>query len=160
MRNNFWAGRTFESPSDINVQCREWLRKVNSQVHGTTHEIPLHRMKDERLNRLSTVPPYMTRKEESRKISRDCYVSYKGNRYSVPWKYAGRKCRIIEESATLKIQVDSSIVADHAILTGTGRISRKKEHFEGLLKAIRDENSAVYGQMVETRDLKRYEEVS
>ena len=60
----------------------------------------------------------------------------------------------------MKIQVDSTIVADHAILTGTGRISRKKEHFEGLLKAIREENSAVYGQMVETRDLKRYEEVS
>ena len=160
LRYNFWSGRTFESLSDINVQCREWLKKVNSQVHGTTHEIPLHRMKDERLNPLSTVPPYMTRKEESRKISRDCYVSYKGNRYSVPWKYAGRECRIIEESATLKIQVDSTIVADHAILTGTGRISRKKEHFEGLLKAIREENSAVYGQMVETRDLKRYEEVS
>ena len=29
-----------------------------------------------------------------------------------------------------------------------------------LLKAIREENSAIYGQMVETRDLKRYEEVS
>ena len=40
------------------------------------------------------------------------------------------------------------------------RISRKREHFDGLLKAIREENSAVYGQMVETRDLKRYEEVS
>ncbi len=35
----------------------------------------------------------------------------------------------------------------------------KKEHFEGLLKAIRDENSAVYGQIVETRDLKKCEDV-
>ncbi len=160
VRNNFWAGRTFESPSDINVQCREWLRKVNSQIHGTTHEIPVERLKKESLNPLSSVPAYMTRKEESRKISRDCYVSYKGNRYSVPWKYAGRECRIIEESALVKIEIDSSIVAEHSLIPGTGRISRKKEHFEGLLKAIREENSAVYGQMVETRDLKRYEEVS
>ena len=118
--------------------------------------------KDEKesLSPLSSVPAYMTRKEEIRKVSRDCYVSYKGNRYSVPWKYTGRECRIIEESATLRIEIDSSIVADHSILSGTGRISRKKEHFEGLLKAIREENSAVYGQMVETRDLKRYEEVA
>lgn len=43
---------------------------------------------------------------------------------------------------------------------GTGRISRNKEHFEGLLKAVKEENSAIYGQMVETRDLKRYEEVA
>jgi hypothetical protein len=66
---------------------------------------------------------------------------------------------VIEESTTLKIQVDSSIVADHAILTGTGRISRKKEHSECLLKEIREENSTVYSQAVETRDLKRYEDV-
>ena len=38
--------------------------------------------------------------------------------------------------------------------------SRKNEHFEGLLKAIRDENSAIYEQMVETRDLSKYEDVA
>ena len=160
LRYNFWTGKSFESISDINVQCMEWLKKVNSHIHGTTHEIPVERLKKESLNPLSAVPAYMTRKEESRKISRDCYVSYKGNRYSVPWKYAGRECRIIEESALVKIEIDSGIVADHAILKGTGRISRNKDHFEGLLKAIKEENSAVYSQEVETRDLKRYEEVS
>ena len=159
LRYNFWTGRSFDSLPDINAQCQVWLHKVNSQVHGTTHEIPLQRLKDEKLNPLSNVPAYMTRKEESRKVSRDCYISFKGNRYSVPWKYAGRECRIIEESSTLKIEVDATIVADHLILSGTGRISRKKEHFEGLLKAIREENSAVYGQIVETRDLKKYEDV-
>ncbi len=160
LRYNFWVGRSFESLSDINVQCGEWLNRVNSQIHGTTHEIPVERLKKESLNQLSSVPTYMTRREESRKISRDCCVSYKGNRYSVPWKYAGRECRIIEESSIIKLEIDSGIVADHAILTGTGRTSRSKDHFEGLLKAIREENSAVYSQAVETRDLKRYEEVA
>ena len=84
VRNNFWAGRSFEYLSDINVQCREWLRKVNAQVHGTTHEIPLERLKDEKLNPLSTVPAYMTRKEEIRKVSRDCYVSYRGTGIPFP----------------------------------------------------------------------------
>ena len=88
LRNNFFNGRTFSDLNDLNNQCREWLQKVNSQVHGTTHEIPYQRLKDKKLNPLSTVPAYMTRREESRKISRDCYVSYKGNKYSVPWKYA------------------------------------------------------------------------
>ena len=160
LRYNFFNGRTFEDLNNINIQCAEWLNRVNSQIHGTTHEILAERLKKETLNPLSSVPVYMIRKEESRKVSRDCYISYKGNRYSVPWKYAGRECRIIEESALVRIEIDSSIVAVHEILPGTGRISRKKEHFEGLLKAIREENSAVYGQMVETRDLKRYEEVS
>ena len=90
----------------------------------------------------------MTRKEEMRKVSRDCYVSYKGNRYSVPWKYAGRESRIIEESSILKIEIDSVVVADHSILTGTGRISRNKEHFEGLLKAVREENLTILGCLI------------
>ena len=119
----------------------------------------MQRLKDEKLNPLTNVPPYMIRREESRKISRDCYVSYKGNRYSVPWKYTGRECSVIEESSTLKIQIDATIVADHSILSGTGRISRKKEHFESLLKAIWDEHSAVYSQAIETRDLKKYEDL-
>ena len=160
LRYNFFNGRTFTDLNNINIQCTEWLNRVNSQIHGTTHEIPVERLKKESLNQLSSIPAYMTRKEESRKVSRDCYVSYKGNRYSVPWKYAGRECRIIEESELVKIEIDSGIVADHAILKGTGRISRNKDHFEGLLKAIKEENSAVYSQEVETRDLKRYEEVS
>ena len=45
----------------------------------------------------------MIRKKESRKISRDCYISYKGNGYSVPWKYARRECRIIEKSALVRV---------------------------------------------------------
>ena len=159
-RYNFFNGRTFSDLNDINMQCNEWLHKVNSQLHGTTHEIPVERLKKESLNPLSTVLGYMTRKEEMRKVSRDCYVSYKGNRYSVPWKYAGRECRFIEESSILKIEIDSIVAASHEIITGTGRISRNKEYFEGLLKAVREENSAIYEQHVETRDLKKYEEVS
>lgn len=75
--------------NDLNNQCREWLKKVNSQVHGTTHVIPNDRLKNEKLNPLISVPAYLIRQENTRKISRDCYVSYKGNRYSVPWIYAG-----------------------------------------------------------------------
>ena len=159
LRYNFFNGRVFSDLNDINMQCNEWLKRINSQVHGTTHEIPVERLKNESLNPLSTVPGYMTRKEEMRKVSRDCYVSYKGNRYSVPWKYAGRESKIIEESSIIRIEIDSIVVASHEIITGTGRISRKKEHFEGLLKAVREENSIIYEQHVETRDLKRYEEV-
>ncbi len=160
LKYNFFNGRTFSDINDINRQCHEWLERVNSQKHGTTHEIPKERLRLEKLNQISAVPSYMTRKEETRKVSRECYVSYRGNKYSVPWKYAGRECSIVEEFSHVKIEIDSETVADHEILQGTGRISRKKKHFEGLLKAIHEENSIVYSQMVEQRDLKRYEEVS
>ena len=158
LRYNFWAGRSFESLPDINAQCQEWLQRVNSRIHGTTHEIPYERLRKEQLNPMDSVQEYSVRIEDVRKISRDCYVSYKGNRYSVPWVHAGRAARVIE-SSILKIQVDSRIVAEHEILPGTGRISRNKEHFEGLLKAIRDQNIGNFQARVEKRDLSEYEEV-
>ncbi|MCL5439627.1 MAG: IS21 family transposase [Candidatus Thermoplasmatota archaeon] len=159
VRYNFWAGRSFSDLNDINRQCIEWLNKVNAQIHGTTHRIPVDLLPMENLNTIDRTPEYFTRREETRKISRDCYISWKGNRYSVPWIYAGREALVTEESL-LRIRVDSNIIAEHEILPGSGRISRNKKHFEGLLKAIRDENTALYTQMVEKRDLSRYEEAS
>ena len=55
LRYSFFNGRTFSALNDINSQCMEWLNKVNSQVHGTTHEIPVERLPKEKLNQLSAV---------------------------------------------------------------------------------------------------------
>ena len=38
LRYNFFNGRTFPNLNDLNNQCREWLQKVTSLVHGTTHD--------------------------------------------------------------------------------------------------------------------------
>ena len=73
---------------------------------------------------MDSVPEYFTRKEEPRKVPRGCYVSWNGNRYSVPWIYAGREALVTEES-TLTVQLNSQVIAEHVILRGTGRISRK-----------------------------------
>ena len=78
------------------------------------------------------------------------------NRYSVPWVCAGREALVTEES-TLRVKVDSHIIAEHEILSGTGRISRNKEHFKGLLKTIRDDNVSKFEAGVEKRDPSEYE---
>ena len=53
--------------------------------------------------------------------------------------------------------MDSHVIAENEILPGTGRISRKKEHFEGLFKTMRDDNVSRFETMVEKRDLSQYE---
>ncbi len=156
VKGNFFNGRIFESLSDVNAQASEWMRKVNSQVHGTTGRIPVEALREENLNPMNTVPEYDPHVSVTRKVSRECYVWYKGNRYSFPWKYAGRECTVTEDNGKIGITVDSETV-EHDILPGSGRISRKREHFEGLLKSIREENIEQYGQVVEKRDLSKYE---
>lgn len=139
VKGNFLAGRKFSSLDEINGQRLAWLEKVNSQPHGTTHEVPKERLKDENLRPIEGKPEYVVYLTDVRKVSRDCYVSYMGNRYSVPYKFAGREATIKECNGKLQALIDGEIVGEHEFLAGKGRVSRKKEHFKGLLKEILQE---------------------
>ena len=41
VKRDFFMGGKFSSFSDLNSQLQTWLSRVNSAVHGTTHEITL-----------------------------------------------------------------------------------------------------------------------
>jgi transposase len=156
IRNNFFNGREFSSLQDINIQCSQWLEKVNSRVHGTTGRVPTELLNEEHLHPVDAIPEFIYTIKTERKVSRECFVHYNGNRYSFHWKHAGRVASVEEEGSTLKIKVGDDLY-EHDILPGTGRISRKEEHFEGLLTAIKERNIHNYGIQVEKRDLKQYE---
>lgn len=68
---------------NLNVKVLGWIKRVNSSVHRTTHEISLEHFKKENLASLDQVPAYRVVEKETRKVSRDRYVSYLGNKYSV-----------------------------------------------------------------------------
>ncbi len=142
VRRDFFLGRSFASIQDMNSQALLWLNRVNSSIHGTTHEIPLERLKSEELKPIDFIPEYLVIREEARKISRDCFISYLGNKYSVPYKFAGREATLQVFDSKFRVIVGGEQVCEHEILTGSGRESRNKEHFRGLLSEILKENKA------------------
>lgn len=171
VRRDFFLGGSFSSVSDINVQAISWLKRVNSSVHGTTHEIPLDRLKIEELKPIGGVPEYLVIREETRTISRDCFISYIGNQYSVPYRFAGREATLTIFNGKFSVIVGGEAVCEHEILAGSGRVSRVKEHFKGLMSEILKENKAAMskpGQSilkfesieVEKRSLSVYEALS
>ena len=156
IRGNFWNGRVFSSLQDLNGQALQWCNRVNGQVHRTTGAVPFDRLPMEHLNPIQGHPAYAPHVTDTRRVSRDCYVSYYGNRYSVPWKHAGRESTVTESQGRLSVTVDGAVVAQHEVLQGTGRISRNSDHFDGLLKKVREQNLRQYGD-VEKRDLSVYD---
>jgi hypothetical protein len=86
VKHNFLYGRAFHSFDELNSQAFQWLRKVNNQVHGITHEIPAIRLLSEGLTPYNSFPPYTLSRNYQRKISKDYYISLYGNRYSIPWQ--------------------------------------------------------------------------
>ncbi|MCX6699230.1 MAG: IS21 family transposase [Methanomicrobiales archaeon] len=170
VKDNFIYGRIFSSIDDLNNQARQWMEKVNHQVHGTTFEIPADRFPKENLRSISSIPPYLIKRYEERLISKDCYVSLYGNRYSVPWQYARRNAGVEVIDQRVLIAVDGTVICEHPLLEGRHETSRKKEHFEGLLKAIRDETrgkmppvitrtTTVSTSSVEKRSLSEYDQL-
>ena len=83
VKKDFFMGGRFTSFSDLNSQLQKWLSRVNSMPNGTTHEAPIERFKQENLQKIGNAPSYRNRREESRKISRDSFVSCLVNHYSV-----------------------------------------------------------------------------
>jgi len=141
VKRDFFLGGKFSSLENLNHQALEWLKRVNSSVHGTTHEIPLERFKMENLIPLDQVPTYRVVKIETRKVSRDCYISYLGNKYSVPYQFAGRTVKLNISEGNFQVYVDNENICEHEILPGNCRVARKKEHFQGLLSEVLKENS-------------------
>jgi hypothetical protein len=116
------------------------------------------------------IPVYVVNRECLRKVSRDAYLSYNGNRYSVPYRFAGREARLQIIANCIKVYVGSELICEHEIMTGNGRICREKEHFRGLLSEVLKENKIRMNQhpsilkfgdaMVETRSLSIYDKFS
>lgn len=144
IKENFLYGRFFSSIDDLNNRAYEWMEKVNHQVHGTTLEVPYIRHKEEQLCPISSIPPYQIKRRFERIISKDSFISLFGNRYSVPWKYARQNAIVEVAGNRVIVAVDGEVICEHNLLSGKNELSKNKEHFEGLLKAVRDES---YGKM-------------
>ena len=138
VRRNFLCslqGREPHSIDELNAAMRSWVWEVaNQRVHGTTHCIVQQRWQAERAH-LQTAAgrlPYPYAEEELRRVSRDAYVAWQGNRYSVPWTYAGQQVRVREQSGVIEVYAGDRQIAVHARLLGQHRIAAQSIHHAGI----------------------------
>ncbi len=77
---------------------------ANTRIHGTTQEVPFDRLKREleNLNPLRD-EDYALEHSEARKSTKDCYLSFDGNRYSVPYQYSCRDLIVRQRGEELRI---------------------------------------------------------
>ncbi|WP_419884107.1 Mu transposase domain-containing protein [Peribacillus sp. B-H-3] len=104
-----------------------------------------------------------------REVSRDCFISYLGKKYSVPFRYAGHKVKVkVTLDHQIEIYDEKECVAKHPILTGKTSVHVKLEHYEGLHKTGKEQehenptglaakdSGNVPPPIVETRSLASY----
>lgn len=145
VKEHFFLGRAFTGLGDLNRQAQKWSNTVNTErIHSTTGVIPLDRLAEEQLHPLDARPTFPVTISETRQVSRECFVSFGGNRYSVPWRFASREAQLRVRDRELLIEIDNQEVCRHELRSGSGAVVRVKEHFAGLYSATRQRNLSEY----------------
>ena len=113
VRENFMIGIKYNSLSDLNSQAHAWCNKINAKIHGTTNERPIDRLSEENL--LPLKREYIIDKMNLRRVEKDCFISYAGNKYSVPAEYVGknvtvRRCDTVREAVYERIKKNLEIL--------------------------------------------------
>lgn len=133
IETHFIAGSSFEDFLDLQNKLKEFQKNVNQRIHSTTKTKPFELFDKEKSSLLS-LPEYryVGVKEDTRKVSYDCLISYNGSRYSVPWMFAGKFVWIkISKGYYLQIYSQSNkLIAQHQISVKKGSTIIIQEHYK------------------------------
>lgn len=135
LRVSFLCGRTGSGVADLRSQLHVWTAEVAlPRVHGTTHRVVREAWEEERphLLPLAGRPAFPYLPTVVRRVSRDAYVSYQGNRYSVPWAAAGAEVTLQEVSGQLEVRQGREVLAVHSLTGGRHQVITVPAHHEGL----------------------------
>ena len=123
IREDFFLGRSFRSPDDLNEQFRQWLDQVaNARIHATTHRVVCEHFAEERPS-LQPLPagPFQAVLRLERRVTRDGMVSVDGNLYSVSDTTRRRPVEVHSTTDEVRILEDGQVVAVHPVMDGRGQ---------------------------------------
>ncbi len=156
VRGNFWPGLHFRDLEDLNAQALAWLNTTaNRRVHGTTGEVPFTRLRLEGLQPADEAPSYDTSVLTTRRSSKDCFISYAGNLYSVPAAYARKtlQVKITEAEELVTCSEGGDVLARHRVLFGRQERSLQAEHYRGLGRPVSGvEQTSAVQEMIRPAD--------
>jgi transposase len=167
---SFLSSHTFLDRKHLATEVAAWDHAYNSRVHSTTGQAPYDRFELERPYLLPLPEePFFYARTEVRRISRDCFVSFEGNRYSAPAAYAGAevKVRATPTEVHLLSREGAMICAHRRRERGLGVTVMVEEHYRGVPGAERAfshleklQEMGLSPFQVEKRDLSVYEAVA
>src|SRR5260370_16598346 len=81
---------------------------------------------------------------EDRRVAKDCLWSYRGNRYSVPFRFAGKTLLVREPVSGGRIEIysDIKVIAEHRLAEGRGVMVTDPAHYAGLAEQRRPRGPA------------------
>src|SRR5579863_449427 len=120
--------------AELNRQARAWCDPVSERLHPTTRAVPRERWPREPLLPIAGRPDYDTSYVSHRLVMKDCLISYQGNRYSVPWLFAGKTVTVRQtlDAGLIRIFHQQDRIAEHELAAGKGAMVIDPSHYGSL----------------------------
>lgn len=132
LETHFIAGGSFANFLDLAAKLKVFQRTVNTKLHATIKTTPEELIGEDR-KAFSALPDsrYVGIKEETRKVTADCLLSFGGSRYSVPWPFAGKLVWVkLSKGYFLEIYSQANaLIAAHVVSTKKGSVVLEKAHY-------------------------------
>jgi transposase len=132
LETHFIAGASFESFPDLLAKLKAFEHTVNARPHATLKVAPEKLLAKDR-EAFSALPPtrYVGIKEETRKVTCDCLISYGSSRYSVPWPFAGKHVWVkVSKGYFLEVYSQANaLIAVHTLSLKKGAVILEKTHY-------------------------------
>jgi hypothetical protein len=141
------------------------LLYVISKPHGRTGEIPLSALKTEQLLVLPAQEIRDKHRWETRKVTRDGFISFDGAKYGTPWQYSGRELRVRTCGDWFEAYDGEVRIVQHKIEYASGKMVWLKGQYEGLAERNGIASPFSYARQwedssVEIRPLSIYDKVA
>ncbi|NVN91803.1 MAG: IS21 family transposase [Desulfuromonadales bacterium] len=117
LRENFWRGYSYRSLSQANEDVVTWITETAHQrIHGTYRQQVKIRWEQE-IPHLGPIPAtdYDTSLRFSRKVYKDCLISFGGNRYYVTPQVVGKRVLLKIKNGVMRIYFDADLLAVYQI---------------------------------------------
>ncbi|WP_179865715.1 IS21 family transposase [Bacillus sp. AFS017336] len=135
IEQHFIKGNEFNSFEELQNRAEEFIHEWELEPNKTTL-VPPAILYNEEQPVLMELPisRYSHHLKETRKVSWDCLVSYRGVKYSVPNQYAGKSIWLNEKQGHLLQILNESgmIVCEHILSTQKGATVINEVHYEGV----------------------------
>jgi transposase len=129
-RASYFRGRDFQSLTEMGNGARAWCLDVAGQrLHGTTGERPLEAFLAQEQRALLPLPakPWEQASWTTAKVHPDCHLQAQGARYSVPYRYVGKRLDVRLGQKIVAIYDGQTLVTSH-LRREKGRATRL-EHY-------------------------------
>jgi transposase len=119
VRSHVLDGREFDSLAAMDAAFLAWLPVRRAQVHRTHGEVIGVRAERDRVA-LSPLPeqPYVVCERHTRRVAKDCLISFQASCYSVPWRQVRPGVRV--ELRVTPAEVDADDAVDQLCQHGHG----------------------------------------